>query len=439
MQARAAAVRVTRVALYARDASFPAIRSLVLGYLIPSFSFGILFWGRACDMGDSRRRDFQRQITRPLRVALGLPQTTHQLGTLTLSHVPTIASLVLREQLSHLARVCAVGQHALPADHPTLLVHQRSLQLPINALPRNVLAPSSLLATSIYLCASVYPRVCMGPSLAPRLPAADYGRLVHGPLPAWQKGVEYWEHKSSRRRQAATATAYPRADLVRALSWSLTSAQHLTPAIITRLSALHAHAEWEAQHHVTVFPVPGQPAVPLAAAPGPPIGPLVQHATTAPLTQCKPSPGLPPFLSHRCADSNGSRRLRARLLLGRERSGANRLRFAKAAERTSLETTAICSHCPPPASPSAPDTYDTAAHFLLNCPRHQPARSQLLSDLQPLGLTSALSLSAILVASPPPPPFLTSKLPLLLRATASFLATVAAERLAAGLLPLDTG
>ena len=188
-----------------------------------------------------------------------------------------------------------------------------------------------------------------------------------------------------------------------------------------------------------MFPVPGQPAVPLAAAPGPPIGPLVQHATTAPLTQCKPSPGLPPFLSHRGADSNGSRRLRARLLLGRERSGANRLRFAKAAERTSLETTAICSHCPPPASPSAPETYDTTAHFLLNCPRHQPARSQLLSDLQPLGLTSALSLSAILVASPPPPPFLTSKLPLLLRATASFLATVAAERLAAGLLPLDTG
>ena len=52
---------------------------------------------------------------------------------------------------------------------------------------------------------------------------------------------------------------------------------------------------------------------------------------------------------------------------------------------------------------------------------------------------SPLTLSTILLASQPPPPFPFRSLPLLLRITTAFLTAVSASRALANLLPLDTG
>jgi hypothetical protein len=80
---------------------------------------------------------------------------------------------------------------------------------------------------------------------------------------------------------------------------------------------------------------------------------------------------------------------------------------------------------------------DTIEHALLHCARHQQQRQVLRTTLRQLHLP--LTLSTILVAHMPPPPFAASQLSSLLHATSLFLATVEAERLAAGLVPLDTG
>jgi hypothetical protein len=75
--------------------------------------------------------------------------------------------------------------------------------------------------------------------------------------------------------------------------------------------------------------------------------------------------------------------------------------------------------------------------MLLQCARHLVARSQLTSTLTGLGLP--LTLSSILVASRPPPPFTGSKLPQLLNATSTFLTAIHVDRSKEHLVPLDTG
>jgi hypothetical protein len=125
--------------------------------------------------------------------------------------------------------------------------------------------------------------------------------------------------------------------------------------------------------------------------------------------------------------------------MGRACTGAVRLRFAKAADRPTINDRCLepsCQPAPLPAPAPAP-TVDTIEHALLHCQLHQQARQLLRQHLHRLSLP--LNLSSLLVAHPPPPPFAASQLSSLLHHTASFLATVEAERLAAGLVPLDTG
>jgi hypothetical protein len=76
--------------------------------------------------------------------------------------------------------------------------------------------------------------------------------------------------------------------------------------------------------------------------------------------------------------------------------------------------------------------------MLLSCIRHLTARSQLASTLTGMGLS--LTLATILLASrPPSPPFTASLLPLLLRATSTFLTAIHVDRSKEQLVPLDTG
>jgi hypothetical protein len=448
-KATAAASRVTRVALRASEVSFTAIRSLVLGYLIPIITYGILFWGRDADMSHSTRRRLQGLIARPLRVALHLPNTTHQTGVLTLSYVPTLASLVLRDQLSFLRRVCSPT--ILSADHPSRRLHERALEFDNRGKPYTIMASSSLLFTSIYLCSSVYPRLLNDPAMRAKLDQSTLTALTpHGLCVEWRRGVTYWTKVGPDRRIHAKQSGYSLQHLRDAVEWSLRSAQHLSPLLIRTIRDSHAHAEWEAEHlsppsliiSSTAPPPPTQRAIIAAALPAPAPPPhQPQHPTTAPLTRCKPAPGLPPFLTRWSRSSHRQRILRARFLMGRACTGTVRLRFAKVADRPSIDDSCTCPSCQPPALPApAPAPYlDTIEHAILYCQRHAADRLILCQHLHRLGLPPPLTLSTLLVAHTPPPPFPSSQLSSLLHYTASFLATVEAERLTAGLVPLDTG
>jgi hypothetical protein len=410
---------VTRVALAARTLTFAAVRSLVLGLVIPSFSYGLLFWGRSIDLNAADVTSLQAQVATPLRVALSLPRTTHQLGTLMLSDVPTVSSLALRAQLSHLARVC--GPSPLPPSHPTRRLHTASIALFTQRArpqePHNALTPSAGLPLSPYLAACVLPRILLDPSLGARLDAASLNSLRLTALPHWENGVKYWEHKSAERRKWASKNYLPH-HLTTAIIWSLAAATHLTRPIISKLCALSRHAEWTATH-APIDPPPGSDPIP--------------HATTAPLTLCLPSAGLPPFLARHTPDTHSQQARRSRLLLGRSRTGTVRKRFAKAAEAPAIS--AACTHCSTPTQP----VDDSIPHMLLHCARHLSARAQLTSAATALGLQAPLTLSSILLASPPPPPFRHHNLPQLLRATTTFLTAIHTDRSKEQLVPLDTG
>jgi len=410
-KAKKSSALVTRVALVARSLSFTAIRILVLGLVIPTFEYGILYWGRAIDLTATEVTSLQAQVATPLRVALSLPRTTHQLGTLLLSNVPTVSSLVLRAQLGHLLRFCS-----LPADHPTRRLHTLTLNHAITKQqpPWTALVPSAALPTSVYLAASVLPRLLLDPTL---LDATTRSNLTLPPLQHWRHGVEYWEHTGSSRRTWAQAN-YQSNHLTAALNWAAAAATKLTRSLIGQIRARHSHAEWVATHAPANPPPPGTPPI--------------AHATTAPLIHCMPQAGaLPPFLARRSPDTHGQQTSRARALLGRSRTGTVRLRFAKAAEASTIST--ACTRCSTPTNP----VDDTIPHMLLHCLRHLVARSQLASTLTGLGLP--VTLSTILVASRPPRPFTGSLLPQLLRATSAFLTAIHVDRSKEQLVPLDTG
>jgi hypothetical protein len=269
----------------------------------------------------------------------------------------------------------------------------------------------------VYLASSVIPRLLHEPSLGGRLDPASLATLQPVPCPGYQVGVEYWERKSAERR-AWAQLHYPAALLRRALACSLQTAPRLDLPTIAQLAAFHPHAEWTATH------APANP--PLGHVPAP-------HETSAPLTLCALAPGLPPFLTRHSTDSHGEQVRRARLALGRSRTGTVRLRFAKKAEAPG-----ISPHCTRCSQPGAP-VDESIPHMLLACTRHAAARTQLTSKLHTLGLHAPLSLSTILATTRPPPPFTGSRLPHLLRATSRFLTAIHSDRAREQLPPLDTG
>jgi hypothetical protein len=303
---------------------------------------------------------------------------------------------------------------------------------------------SALTPLSVYLCASVYPRLLNDPAMLAKLDPDVVSTLTpHGPCTDWRRGSTYWTKVGAARRLHAQQSGYSLQHLRDAVAWSSQSAQHLTTAHIKVIRDTYAHAEWEVEHSAppalllspsTPPPKSQRSASLLVAQPHQP-----QHPTSAPLTKCKPGPGLPPFLSRWSRTSHRQRILRARFLMGRACTGAVRLRFATTSDRPSIDDRCAepsCQPAPLPA-PAPMSTIDTIEHALLHCARHQQQRQVLCTTLQQLHLP--LTLSSILVAHPPPPPFAASQLSSLLHATSLFLSTIEAERLAAGLTPLDTG
>jgi hypothetical protein len=124
---------------------------------------------------------------------------------------------------------------------------------------------------------------------------------------------------------------------------------------------------------------------------------------------------------------------KARLLMGRSRTGSVRLRFAKKAEAAAINP--HCTHCSAAGQP----VVESIPHMLLSCGRHAAARTQLTTSLSALGLHAPLSLATILTSTRPPPPFPARLIPPFLHATSAFLTAIHADRSKEQLLPLDTG
>ena len=442
-KARVAAARIARIAQQARDAvHFNVVRTLVTSYLIPTFAYGILFWGRY--LTDPDRRALQSKVTLPLRCALNLPRTTHQLGVLEMCGVPTIKALTLRAQLAHHLRTHQLTQHH-PA-HPTWELHGFCLSRAAGRAPHNVLAPDRCLNIPVHTAVTALPDACFNPALAPLLP--NHAALAIPPLAAWQLGVRYWLEKNAARRATAKAN-YKKEHLTATLGWSTSATQRFTDTTIRHLRDLHTHMEWKVEHGPR--PAPGARAG------------RNTHTTDSPLTRAKDVPGLCPFLSHLSIDTQIQRSRRARLLAGRTYTGSVRLRFqagvgaAAVVPAPSIDPSCTHAVCMQTAC------VDTIDHMLLHCHRHTAARMHLTvqlaqlyldsfipSSLQPLPPPSPpLSLSSILCSSPPPlavadsgarpPRGQTKRFHTHLSITNAYLDRITAEREAAGVPPLDTG
>ncbi len=438
-QARKASSQVTRVILRARaHIHFTAVRALVLGYVVPSYSYGILFWGRYTTLAEVSARTLQAAAATPLRVCLQLPTTTHQLSVLEMCNIPTVASLALTAQLSFLSRVESAD---FPPTHPTRTLHTASVD---SALKRTgsckhagpVLLPAVALNTSVFIGVSVYPPLCSDSSIVSALPSASLPPLQLPPPLGSGLGREYWEKDSATRLTWSPihfpygprpTPTFPTFQGLRAiLQWSRTSAPGLSRPLIRQLRQASAHNEWKRQHLPATHPV-GTP---------PP-----RYSTDCPMTRCKASSGLAPFLHHLSQQPHSHQVTRARLLLGRSRTGAVLHRFAKPADAAS--TTPHCPHCSTALHP----VLDDISHVLLDCTRYSLPRSQMVAGFNAapaLPLPVPLSLSTVLVASIPPPllpdhPFPSSLLPRLLRLTSTFFGAVAHLRVAIGLPHLDTG
>jgi hypothetical protein len=411
---RRASALVIRVALAAASVCPAAIRLFVLSFILPSFSYGVLFWGRASHLAAAQATSLQAQLATPLRVSLSLPRTTHQLGTLTLCQVPTVAAIAATAQMRHLARV-----DGLPSTHPTRRLHAASVQRVLVAAtirPWTALAPSAALALTVYLTACVLPRLLLDPALGGRLDPPTLAALQLSPCPDYELGVQYWQRKGKARRDWAIQN-YSDVHIRTAVNWSLQVLPRLSSRAIKQIACLHAHWEWESTHS------PAQPALPVATIP---------HPTTAPLIHCMPLPALPSFLTSQSSDTPGQKQTRARMALGRSRTGDVQQRFAKKADMGTINP--LCTRCSTPAQP----VIETIQHMLLHCLRHAIARAVLTSALAAVQC-NALCLSTILAIRPPPPPFLRRQLPALLHATSTFLTAIHADRSTEQLPPLDTG
>ncbi|HEY0785542.1 MAG TPA: reverse transcriptase domain-containing protein, partial [Acidobacteriaceae bacterium] len=298
---RSASARVMRVALRATEPSLSVIRTLINGFVIPSCMYGAMFWAR--DTSDQAARLFQNKFAAPLRAALHLPTTTHQLGTLVMCGVSSFRAEVLKDELRFISRLQRL-ETTDPA-HPTAVLARKHAASVGEHDPRAILTPFYLLPTAIHILTTTVPDV-LDPGqdgLARHLGAADRGRLCPpnlAPPPAdLRRGVEYWASSGADRYKNNAPTVFGPATHASIVKWSARSCARLTPPTISRLGLWRTFLEWKAQH---AAPPAVQPAAPPAAPPpAPPPAPapasLRDHSTAAPLTECQTAPGCAFFLT----------------------------------------------------------------------------------------------------------------------------------------------
>ena len=251
--ARQCGSRVGRVAMQAKGAvHFNAVRALVMSYVIPSLTYALLFWGHRISEGDQRK--IQRWIAHPLRCALSLPPTTHQLSVLEMCGVPSLSALCLTAQMAHLTRV-----QRLPLTHPARALHDYQLTHPASSLLHNVLTPAYALSPTLHTAAVVLPQQLHDPALLPLHP-------THVPHPQptppheWERAVTYWEgNTDDRQHQHATAGRFQPTHLASLITHYREAVPLLTHAHTRTYRDRRTHAEWRAQ---CVAPPPAPVTIP---------------------------------------------------------------------------------------------------------------------------------------------------------------------------------
>ena len=431
---RAASNRVMRVAMQATEPSFAAIRTLTLGYILPSCMYGCMFWAR--DMPEEEQRRFQAGFIGPLRAALSLPKTTHQLGMHVLCAVPTVQEMTLRAELRFARHLRRWQAHS--TTNATVVMARDYTAYVEGLSPRDVLPPAYSLYPAAHFFYRTFPQLLAPDGAARRLTVEQQAALKlpppSPPPPArpdcHQRSREYWACPSATRYDDHPPTALAQEHLRSMRVHARTATTSLSTHVIGQLGRLWAHNQWKAQH------APPPPPPPQPPAPAPPANSAAAaaayaainqsvvlvnaaahaaavqqaapaHSTSAPLTLCLPEPGRAYFLCQGRHLSYSSTVRRARLLTGRAYTQETRCRFAKAAEPVAPGCTfaACAALAPPPA--------ESASHVLLHCPAYQPARDALTAALQaikpkvpPLRPAPNAQPAAVPPAVFPPPPII---------------------------------
>ena len=467
--ARTASKRVLRVVQCAHEPSFATIRTLVLGYVVPSCMYGCMFWAR--HLSDATERAFQAKFAAPVRAALHLPTHTHQLGALVLGGVSSFKEQVILDQLRFLIRLRERAAEAGPA-HPSVATVKAYTAFTLKHEPREAVVPLYALSAVTHARLITLPDL-LDPSadgvlyhLAPAAQAAL--QLPPVPPACLRAAVNMVQTTSADRWRLHGPSVFGKHEQREIVAFSCQATARLTPATARSLGRWSTFRQWTAQH---ARPAPLASAAAVAASnlinaalnsvlaaanaanvaahgvplPAPPQQPpprRAPHETSAPLTVCQREPGCAYFLRASVAKDSGlsyqASIRRCRILMSRSFTQHTRVRFAKSADPDLPSTPgclfAACAAAAPP---------ETDEHILLHCPRYTAARNSLTAALAAIGLPVSplhpLSLSTVLCASTPPGLAKEGRRRLL-STTERFLSAVDdIRRAAGGLLPLDAG
>jgi hypothetical protein len=346
--ARAISSLITRITMSAPTPHYQSVRSLVLGLLLPSFAYGIAFWGR--DLPDASLRQLNSALIQPLRRCLCLPRTTHQLGVLVETHCPSVRAWMTRDLLLLFQRFAS-----LPANHPSHQLHALDLtpRLPPSHAAHHLLVDAKYISTSRYVQLILLPTLGrdLQPFIHQRCPVSLPARLILQPPPSLR--ADQSDPFAYLACLAATGTGR-RAQLITHLNppghlqdieqWVATVLPNLTPIAIRQLAMWITHYEWR------------HPADPI-------------HRTDAPLLLCKPYPRPSHYLA---LEGISLIQVRSRLRNRRSHTGEHHRQLEDKTASAAC-THAVCQS----QQPNPPD--ETVEHILLQCPHHAAIRASLLA------------------------------------------------------------
>ncbi len=383
--ARAAKSPVMSVAVNARPAIPAIIRELVRSYIMPSFDYGIEYWGDG--LPDSLVHALQAAMATPLRTALSLPLHAHQHSTLFMCGVPALAAHVQHKQLLHLRRAAQLC-HDTPS-HPTARLYR--------VLLADSFRPHITSMLDVHFAPlPVYGLFALLPAVYPPPPAPhEAHRSQRLPLVAEdaQHGLATLASPTTRGSRIDLANDWLKADGPKAYAPQYQPHVFLHTLANAAFNALHPHnshqrptavaadirrvrtaaslAEWRTTH----MPVSATERGNLSTT-------RRNRRTTAPITGCwraDTATAAQPFPFMHCRYMDHARpadiATRSRLLLGRAYTATTRRRFPTDAAAAVAST--LCSH--PSCTANSAD--ESVEHMLLDCPRHASERGRLYAVL----------------------------------------------------------
>lgn len=406
------------------------VRDLVCSYILPSFDYGIEYWG--CGLTIQQRTKLQARITRPLRVSLSLPTTTHQHSTLFGLGVPDLHTHIQHKQLLHLYRIARL-RDSDPTHPSVVLYHQLNTVMLDDHHSLLTRKAAGSAPAALYLLTALLPHV-LRPATPPPPPPSDptvrpTPVLAHHPSPSeWRERIAATQQLSAPGGGRRTAPAHYRRHQRQFESDLQAMCDPAFPKTLRHIRRAAARSTWMASHKPTT-----------AAACAALSDEQLVHRTTAPITHClppecdtPPHDSAPPlsFIRRGCTTPttpHNTLARRARLLFGRSYTADARVRF-----RTVTVPPTTSALCPHPAC-TASNHDETPEHLLLHCPYYDAARQQLSSTLAPHRL--AITLRTILN-----PPVASGKKAYnaLYTATEQYLDSIVATRRENGLHELDT-